>query len=167
MSRSLSFSFSSETCLVISRVCVESREAAQTSLASFNVCVNLTTALPRIKPFSLRSSRFAFTPEGRKRRKGGNVSSSQCEKIPSSRDHLERVQSRKSPRDGPTRLRPLLTAVAITKGWLRQEFVRSLNALCRTFQQFRLRHAVLTLFAMQQFVFRGTMTYAWRIYIAI
>lgn len=35
--------------------------------------------------------------------------------------------SNRGNRDGPTRLHPLLTAVAITKGWLRQEFVRSLN----------------------------------------
>lgn len=99
---------------------------------SHYLSMNPTKVLPHIKPFSLRSSLFAFTPEGRKWEEGKRATSPR-EKIRSPRDHLERVQSRKSPRDGPTRLRPLLTAVAITKGWLRQEFVLLLNAYTGSF----------------------------------
>jgi len=58
---------------------------------------NLTTVLPRIKPFSLRSSRFALATRlslGERRARGRRENMF-------SRYHLERVQSRKSPSDGP------------------------------------------------------------------
>lgn len=75
--------------------------------------MNPMTALPRI-PFSLRSSRL-FCLYRREEEEGGQRLFLAMREN-TLRDHLERVQSRKPPRDEPTRLRPLLTDVAITKG---------------------------------------------------
>lgn len=70
---------------------------------------SLTTALPRIKPFSLRSLRFAVTRSIR-RHVVGRLFAAQEKILACSRDHLERVQPWKPPPDGPTRLpRSLLT----------------------------------------------------------